>query len=83
MDREQHISERRFEMNLSARNVIKGAVKAIDVGAVNVDVILEVAPGVEISSIITKRSYETLGLEVGMEAYAVIKASNVMVGVEE
>ena len=70
-------------MNLSARNVIKGTVKAIDVGAVNVDVILEIAPGVEMSSIITKRSYESLGLREGMEAHAVIKATNVMIGVEE
>ena len=36
----------------------------------------------EISSVITKRSCENLGLEVGKEAYAVIKASNVMIGVD-
>jgi molybdopterin-binding protein len=70
-------------MKLSARNVLKGTIKAIDVGAVNVDVVVEVAPGLQISAIITKKSYERLGLTVGKEAAAVIKATNVMIGVEE
>jgi len=69
-------------MKLSARNALKGTIKAIDVGAVNVDVIVEVAPGIEVSSIITKKSYENLGLAEGKEVYAVIKASNVMIGVD-
>ncbi len=69
-------------MKLSARNVLKGTVKDIVIGAVNVEVTLEVAPGVEMTSIITKSSCETLGLEVGKEAYAVVKASNVMVGID-
>ncbi len=69
-------------MKLSARNVLKGKVKAITVGAVNVEVVIEVAPGVEVVSIITKTSVESLGLTVGKEAYAVVKASNVMVAVE-
>ena len=69
-------------MKLSARNVLKGTVKSVEVGAVNVEVVVEVAPGLEIASIITKLSYEQLGLAVGMEAYVVIKASSVMIGVE-
>ena len=69
-------------MQLSARNAIKGTVKSVDIGAVNVEIVLEIAPGVEITSIITKKSCENLGLDVGKEAYAVIKASNVMMGVE-
>jgi molybdopterin-binding protein len=69
-------------MKLSARNVLKGTIKAIEIGAVNVDVVVEVAPGLEVSSIITKKSCESLGLEVGKKAYAVIKASNVMIGVD-
>jgi molybdopterin-binding protein len=69
-------------MKLSARNNLKGKIKSIDIGAVNVDVVIEVAPGIEISSVITKKSCERLGLKVGKEAYAVIKASNVMIGVE-
>ncbi|MGE4489594.1 MAG: molybdopterin-binding protein [Kiritimatiellales bacterium] len=69
-------------MKISARNVIKGTVKAIHEGAVNTEVILEVAPGVEMTSIITKSSCDSLGLAVGKEAYAIIKASNVMLGAE-
>jgi molybdate transport system regulatory protein len=69
-------------MKLSARNVVKGTIKAIEIGAVNVEVAVEVAPGLVITSIITKKSCETLGLEVGKEAYVIVKASNVMIGTE-
>ncbi|MEB3885973.1 molybdopterin-binding protein [Lyngbya sp. CCY1209] len=69
-------------MKLSARNTIKGTVKKLVVGAVNAEVTLEVAPGVEVVSIISKASAESLGLSEGSEAYAVIKASNVMLAVE-
>jgi len=47
-----------------------------------VDVVVEIAPGLEVSAIITKKSCENLGLEVGKTVYAVIKASNVMIGVD-
>lgn len=70
-------------MKLSARNVIKGKIKSIDIGAVNVDLLVEIPGGVEISSVITKKSAERLGLEVGKEVYAVVKASNVMIGIDE
>ncbi|MDX1352604.1 MAG: molybdopterin-binding protein [Thiomicrorhabdus sp.] len=69
-------------MKFSARNQIKGIVKSIHDGAVNTEVVIEVAPGVEIASIITKNSVENLGLEVGKETYACIKASSVMLAVE-
>jgi molybdopterin-binding protein len=69
-------------MKLSARNVLKGKVKKIIVGAVNTEVILELSTGVEVVSIITKESAENLKLAVGKEAYAVIKASNVMIAVD-
>ena len=69
-------------MKLSARNVFKGTVKALEVGAINVEVVVEVAPGLEITSIITKKSSEFLGLEVGKEAYAIVKASNVLIGAD-
>ena len=68
-------------MKISARNVLKGKVKSITKGAVNAEVTLEVAPGVEIVSIITLASLKMLKLKKGSEAYAVIKASSVMVGV--
>ena len=69
-------------MKLSARNVLKGRVVAITPGAVNVEVVLEIAPGVQVVSIITKSSAESLGLAVGKEVYAVVKASSVMVAVD-
>lgn len=69
-------------MKLSARNVLKGRVVALTPGAVNVEVIIEIAPGVQVVSIITKSSAESLGLAVGQEAYAVVKASSVMVAVD-
>ncbi len=69
-------------MRLSARNVLKGTVKSITMGAVNAEVRIEVAPGVIVTSIITKASVENLGLREGGAAYAVIKASSVMVGVD-
>lgn len=69
-------------MKLSARNQLKGTVKKITEGAVNSEVVIEIAPGVEITSVITKASVQSLGLTEGGSAYAVIKASNVMVGAE-
>jgi molybdopterin-binding protein len=69
-------------MKSSARNTIKGTVKKIEIGSVNAVVTLEVAPGVEISGMITKESAASLALSEGKEAYAIIKASDVMLGVE-
>ncbi len=69
-------------MRLSARNVLKGTVKQVTPGAVNSEVIIELPGGIEIVSIITKASAEALGLAPGKKAYAIIKASNVMVGVD-
>jgi molybdopterin-binding protein len=69
-------------MKLSARNVLKGKVKKVIVGAVNSEVILELSKGVEVVSIITKESAEHLKLAEGKNAYAVIKASNVMIAVD-
>lgn len=69
-------------MKLSARNMIKGKVKSITHGAVNSEVVLELPGGAELVSIITKRSAESLGLQVGSEAYAVVKASNVMIAID-
>ena len=69
-------------MKLSARNVLKGKVTKIVKGAVNSEVTIEVVGGPQIVSIITNSSVKSLGLKKGKEAYAVIKASNVMVAVD-
>lgn len=69
-------------MKLSARNVLKGKVVTVTHGAVNSEVVLRLDSGAEVVSIITKESAEALGLGPGKEAYAVIKASNIMVAVD-
>jgi molybdopterin-binding protein len=66
-------------MKISARNSLKGTVKKVMPGAVNTEVVIEVAPGVEIVSIITKTSAESMAVAEGKEVYAVIKSSDVMV----
>ena len=70
-------------MKLSARNIINGKVKSIKQGPVSSLVVLEIAPGVEIVSTITSESRKTLKLKKGQLAYADIKASSVMIGVDE
>jgi len=69
-------------MKISARNVLKGKIKQLTPGAVNSEIIVEVAGGVEMVSIITKSSAERLGLKPGKEVYAIVKASSVMIGVD-
>jgi len=69
-------------MKISARNQLKGKVKAINEGAINSEVIIELPGGALIASVITKSSVESLGLKVGNTAYAIVKASNVIVGVD-
>ena len=69
-------------MKISARNVLRGTVKKIILGAVNCEVTLALPDGTEIVSIITNTSAQSLGLEEGKPAYAVIKASNVMIAVD-
>ena len=69
-------------MKLSARNTLKGTVKKILTGAVNAEVFIELPGGVQITSIVTNDAITSLGLKEGQSAYAVIKASNVMLGVD-
>jgi len=69
-------------LKLSARNVLKGRVKSIQHGAVNTEVIVEIPGGVEMVSIITKTSAQSLGLKEGKEVYVIVKASNVMLGID-
>ena len=66
-------------MKVSARNFIPGKVKAVTMGMVNAEIDIEVAPGIEIVSVITKQSAESMGLKVGSSVNALIKASNVVV----
>lgn len=69
-------------MKISARNVLSGKVISIVRGPVTTEVTLEIAAGVQIVSTITSSSAESLKLTDGANAYAVIKASSVMVGTD-
>jgi len=69
-------------MKLSARNVLKGKVVQVKPGVVNTEVVIELASGAQIVAVITKESADNMGLKKGKTAYAVIKASNVIVAVD-
>jgi len=69
-------------MKLSARNMLKGKIVKIVPGAVNSEVTIELPGKIQVVSIITNGSVASLELKEGKEAYAVIKASNVMVAVD-
>ncbi len=68
-------------MKLSARNQIAGTIKNVKPGATTMHVTIEVSPTVTITASITNEASEELGLKAGMTATAVIKPSDVMVGV--
>ena len=70
-------------MKLSARNQFKGTIPSIDEGAVNGIVRIDIGGGNVVSATISMASIRELGLKVGGEAYAVIKATSVMVGIDE
>ena len=69
-------------MKISARNQFKGKVVSIQKGSVNAIVEIDIGGGNVIASTISLESLQALQLEVGKEAYAIIKATSVMVGVE-
>ena len=71
------------DMKTSARNQLSGKVSAVNKGAVNDEIELEIAGGVRIVATITSDSTKRLGLAVGKEAVALIKASSVIVGVAD
>jgi len=72
----------RVSMKMSARNTIPGKITNIKLGPVSAEVTINVAPGIDIVSVISTTSAEALKLRVGASAFALIKASSVMVAVE-
>ncbi len=70
-------------MQLSASNQLRGKVVAVQLGPITSRIVIEIAPGVNVVSLISTHSVERLGLEVGKEAVAIIKATEVIVGVAE
>lgn len=69
---------RKISMKTSARNLFHGTVTTIEKGAVNCDVTLAIGQGNDVVAQVTLSSLERLGLEVGSDAYALIKASWVL-----
>jgi molybdopterin-binding protein len=69
-------------VKISARNQIPGTVKAITKGPVSTEVVIAIAGGNEIVSSITTHSAESLNLHVGSKVFAIVKASEVMVGID-
>jgi molybdopterin-binding protein len=69
-------------MKLSARNQIPGTVKMIKKGPVSTEVVIAITGGHEIVSSITTHSVEKMMLKEGSKVYAIMKASEVMVGID-
>ncbi len=69
-------------MKVSTRNQLKGSVSSIIKGAVNSEVVLKISEGTSITAIITNGAVDKLGLKEGGEATALIKASNVIIGID-
>jgi molybdopterin-binding protein len=68
-------------MKISARNQLAGTVASVSTGAINSEVVIDVG-GVQVVAVITNDSVKRLGLAAGKKAYAVVKASDVMVAID-
>ena len=66
-------------LDISARNRLSGTVKSIDIEGVMAEVVIDLGAGNEIVSVITRSSIERLGLTVGSDAVALVKATEVMI----
>jgi molybdopterin-binding protein len=70
-------------MKLSARNQLKGKIIKVDEGLITSKVVIDLGNGNIVSSIISKDAIADLGLKVGMEAYAIVKSTEVLIGIDE
>lgn len=68
-------------INISARNIIKGTVQKVKEGMVMAKIVLDIGGGNPITSTISDESVKRMEVKVGDEAYAIIKATSVMIGV--
>ena len=69
-------------MKISARNRLKGTVVEVRKGQTTAHVCIDMT-GAVVTAAITNDAVDELGLEVGREAYAVVKASSIMVAVDD
>ena len=73
---------RRISMKVSARNVLAGTVTKITRGAVNSEVALSLSGGTPLIAVVTNGAIENLALKEGASAYAIIKSSSVIIGLD-
>ncbi len=73
---------RRISMKVSARNVFSGTIEKITKGAVNAEVILLISGGTRITSNITNGAVYNLSIKEGLNAYAIIKSSSIIIGTD-
>ncbi|MCB1776749.1 MAG: TOBE domain-containing protein [Candidatus Competibacteraceae bacterium] len=66
-------------MKISTRNQFKGQATVLHIGQVNADVSIDIGGGDRITALITSKSLEDLGIRDGVDVYALVKASSVMV----
>ena len=69
-------------MKISARNQFSGTVKQVVKGPVSAEIVVSIAPGVDVVAVISTASADSLGLAKGKQAHVLIKASSVLVGVD-
>lgn len=74
---------RSMSMKISARNQFVGKVVSVKPGMVDCEVVLRLEDGLDLASVITKESVESLGLKVGSDALAYVKSSSILLAVEE
>lgn len=74
---------RRLTMKTSARNQFAGPIGAIRTGAVESEVILKLGPSLELTAIVTNESVQNLGLAEGRDVLAFVKASSIVLMVQE
>jgi molybdopterin-binding protein len=70
-------------MKLSARNVLKGKIVEVKKGKTTAHVRIQIASGTVVTSSITNEAVDELKLKKGQSAYAVVKASDVMIAVDD
>lgn len=74
------LQSKKRNMKLSARNQLKGKIVKVDEGLITSKVVLDLGCGNIISAIISKDAIADLGLHPGMEAFAIIKSTEVIIG---
>lgn len=70
-------------MRLSTRNQLTGTVASIEIGSVMAIVTVNLDGGQQVTASVTKGGVEALGLQVGSPVVALVKATSVMLGVED